>query len=93
MNNLSPLEIKGVSLKRVLGTVVKGYITRYCQESEWEETLIELPENIQLVDGDAIPYYLKKEDGKYYEYYGFYAPEGKCAYVSDVNFSDCLIED
>jgi hypothetical protein len=92
MNNLSPLEIKGVSLHRVRGIVVKGYITRYSRESEWEDTLIELPNNIELVDGDAIPYYLKKEDGKYYEYYGFQAPEGKCAYISEENFSDFLIE-
>lgn len=76
MEALSPLEVNGTLLNRVRGTVVKGYITRYCKELEWEDTLVEIPAKFQLVDGDALPYYLKRDDGKYYEYYGYYAPEG-----------------
>ncbi len=87
------IEVNGKVLNRIKATVVKGYITRYCGEEEWEEFLIEIPQGCQLVDGDAIPYYLKREDGKFYEYYGHYAPEGKNAYVSEENFSDFLIED
>ncbi len=86
------LTVKGMILKRIKGVVVKGYITRYSEEAEWESILIEIPYESQLVDGDAIPYYLQKEDGKFYEYYGHYAPKGRNAYVSEENFSDFLID-
>ncbi len=87
------IEVNGKILNRVKATVVRGYITRYIREEEWEDFLIEIPLGCQLVDGDAIPYYLKKEDGKFYEYYGHYAPEGEHAYVSEENFSDFLIKE
>ncbi len=92
MASLSQLNVNGVLLNRVRGTVVKGYITRYCQELEWEDTLVEIPSKYQLVDGDALPYYLRRDDGKFYEYYGYYAPEGQCAYISEENFSEHLVE-
>lgn len=92
MEEKSTFIVKGKVLKKITGVVVKGYITRYSSEAEWEDVLIEIPSESQLVDGDAIPYYLQKEDGKFYEYYGHYAPEGKNAYVSEENFSDFLID-
>lgn len=77
----------------VKGVVVKGFITRYMDKNEWETTLIKLPVGSQLPDGDAIPYYLKNpEDGKYYEYYPYYAPEGEHAYVDEENFVEELFE-
>lgn len=37
--------------------------------------------------------FLLNKNKDHYEYYGFQAPEGKCAYVAEENFSDWLIKD
>lgn len=72
----------------VTGVVCRGYITRFLKETEWNDELVALPENSDLIDGDAIPYYLKGEDGKFHEYYGYKAPEGMRAYISLENFDE-----
>lgn len=71
----------------VEGIVVKGFITRYVGEEEWPAKLVKLPLGAFLQDGDAIPYYLQNpENGKFYEYYPYYAPDGMHAYVEEENF-------
>lgn len=77
----------------IKGICVKGYITRYMDKEEWEANLVKLPVGSQLPDGDAIPYYLQNsEDGKFYEYYPYFAPEGEHAYVDEENFIEELFE-
>lgn len=77
----------------IKGTVVKGYITRYMDKEEWEANLVKLPLGAHLIDGDAIPYYLKNpEDGKFYEYYPYFAPEGEHAYVDEENFIEEYVD-
>lgn len=56
-------------------TVVKGFIARFMHEDEWSEELIE--HEGDLVDGDAIPYYVQGDDGRYYEWYLHERPDGK----------------
>lgn len=72
----------------VKGIVCKGYITRFLKEEEWEDDLVCLPLDADLIDGDALPYYLKAKDGKFYEYYGHKAPKGERAYISLENFDE-----
>jgi hypothetical protein len=68
-------------MKNIKGIVKRGYITRMLSETEWEEELVPIPHGFQLVDGDAIPYYIKNDDGKFSEYYAHFAPEGKTVYL------------
>lgn len=52
-------------------TVVRGFIMRYSQESEWEEELVALPPGVVAEDADAVCHYRQGPDGKFYEYYGW----------------------
>lgn len=63
----------------MVGIVVKGYITRFFHENEWQEELVE--HKGDLVDGDAIAYYVQGDDGRYYEWYHQERPEGEKVYV------------
>lgn len=62
--------------------VVRGFITRYCQEIEWEVDLVEARLEDLQADGDAIPFYVEGNDGKYHEYYEYEFPsDGRKVYV------------
>ena len=60
-------------MKTVKGTIVRGYITRYNREEEWEDVLVMLPDGTVACDADAIPHYKLYDDGKFREYYGWEA--------------------
>lgn len=55
----------------ILATVVRGFITRYAQETEWLETLVALPPGVVACDADAVLHYRQGADGRFYEYYGW----------------------
>lgn len=57
----------------IIGTVVRGFIMRYERRQEWEEVLVAIPFGEVACDADAIPHYVEKSDGKFYEYYGWEA--------------------
>lgn len=82
------MEKKEHKFETIKGTVCRGFINRFLKEEEWIEELVILPQHVNLIDGDAIPYYLKAEDGKFYEYYGNKAPEGMNAYIALENFQE-----
>lgn len=63
----------------MIKTVKKGFITRFSKEEFWEEEVVLLPPGIELVDGDAIPYYIEN-DGILYEYYSHFAPNNAKIY-------------
>lgn len=60
------------------GTVVRGFITRFRKEAEWEEVLVETD---NTDDADAIPHYVRGCDGRFYEYYGHSMPANGKVYV------------
>lgn len=64
----------------IKGTVLRGFITRFNKETEWEEYLSPVKEGLELVDGDASPYYIQQADGKYKEYYGEFTPANTTVY-------------
>jgi len=57
------------------GTIVRGYIMRYCKATEWNANLIKLSPGTDISDSDAVAYYIKQSDGKYHEYYGYDVPK------------------
>lgn len=59
------------ALPRVKAVVVRGFITRYCREESWEAELVALPPGVVAQDADAVCHYVKGEDGRFYEYYGW----------------------
>jgi len=72
--------------ERIRGTVVRGYITRYFKEEEWEENLIETEDTD---DGDAIPHYvLDDSTGKYVEWYAHNLPHSHKLYVVDEEMNE-----
>lgn len=58
-------------LPKVKAIVVRGFITRYHPQSQWETELVALPDGAVAQDADAIPHYIKGVDGLFYEYYGW----------------------
>ena len=71
-----------------IGIVCRGFITRFSREAEWEERLEPVPVGEELVDGDAIPYYRRRQDGKFVENYAMYSTKEVPAY----RVVDCLNE-
>jgi hypothetical protein len=69
-------------LEKIKGIVKKGFITRFNKEDEWEENIIEFTER-ELIDSDAIPYYVRTSDGKFAEYYGYFHPTDYKVYIVD----------
>ncbi len=59
-------------------TIVKGFITRHVPEDEWISYVEEYHED-ELVNSDAIPYYIEGPDGKLYETYK--RPENAVVYI------------
>lgn len=61
--------------QRVKATVKRGFIMRFCEEETWEEELEQMKPGEELVDGDAVPYYMETDDGTPWpEYYPLFAP-------------------
>ena len=64
----------------MIGIVCRGYITRFSPREEWEAELEQISEGEELVDADAIPYYVKRDDGKFVECYQRHSTKDNPAY-------------
>jgi hypothetical protein len=71
--------------QKIKATVVRGFITRFVKETEWEEELYPMAPGAELVDGDAVSYYVQREDGKFHECYDYYASPGVVVYEKASN--------
>ena len=64
--------------------VKRGYIMRFHPDEYFDQELFLVPKNVELFDGDAIPYYIDRGDGSpLIEYYGHRSPNDYDVYATE----------
>lgn len=69
--------------RAIMGTIRRGFIMRFSPTEQWVSRLVPVLVGEELVDGDAVPYYVQGVDGIFREYYDSYAPKGRTVYMLD----------